>query len=259
LQTIPDELYEAARVDGANGWQRFRAVTEPAIRPGGDRDGAAVVDLDGELVRECLAAHAGRPSDATIVFPCWPFGMQTQRIGEAAAVSVAMLPVLAILVFAGTAMMQRRTVGRDEAARMKRRGDCFTRRALPQLRRARGRGADRAVPDLLDGLDLAEAAAGDLPPAGAVAACVHAEQLPRYCSTTRGSSTISATACIVAGAVTVISLSVSALAAYAPGALPDAVPGLIGRLHPLRLPHADVAAVHSALHPDGEARSWAIR
>ena len=30
LQTIPDELYEAARMDGANAWQRFRYVTCPA-------------------------------------------------------------------------------------------------------------------------------------------------------------------------------------------------------------------------------------
>lgn len=33
LQTIPTELYEAARVDGANAWQRFRNVTLPGLRP----------------------------------------------------------------------------------------------------------------------------------------------------------------------------------------------------------------------------------
>ena len=33
LQTIPEELYEAARVDGANAWQRFRYVTLPQIMP----------------------------------------------------------------------------------------------------------------------------------------------------------------------------------------------------------------------------------
>jgi ABC-type sugar transport system permease subunit len=33
LQTVGRELYEAARVDGANGWQQFRAITVPAIRP----------------------------------------------------------------------------------------------------------------------------------------------------------------------------------------------------------------------------------
>ncbi|MFC9689288.1 carbohydrate ABC transporter permease [Kribbella sp. NPDC056951] len=33
LQTIPAELYEAAQVDGATGWQRFRYITVPGLRP----------------------------------------------------------------------------------------------------------------------------------------------------------------------------------------------------------------------------------
>ncbi|MCL6609194.1 MAG: sugar ABC transporter permease, partial [Geminicoccaceae bacterium] len=33
LQTIPQELYEAAEVDGANAWQRFRAITWPLLIP----------------------------------------------------------------------------------------------------------------------------------------------------------------------------------------------------------------------------------
>lgn len=33
LQTIPDELYEAARMDGANAWQQFRKITLPLIKP----------------------------------------------------------------------------------------------------------------------------------------------------------------------------------------------------------------------------------
>ena len=33
LQTIPEELYEAARVDGANGWVRFRRITLPLLTP----------------------------------------------------------------------------------------------------------------------------------------------------------------------------------------------------------------------------------
>ena len=33
LQSIPDELYEAADIDGANGWQKFWNVTVPLIRP----------------------------------------------------------------------------------------------------------------------------------------------------------------------------------------------------------------------------------
>ena len=33
LQTVPEELNDAARVDGAGPWQRFRHVTLPAIGP----------------------------------------------------------------------------------------------------------------------------------------------------------------------------------------------------------------------------------
>lgn len=33
LQTIPDELYEAAKIDGANVWQSFKGITWPLLRP----------------------------------------------------------------------------------------------------------------------------------------------------------------------------------------------------------------------------------
>jgi ABC-type sugar transport system permease subunit len=33
MQGVPTELYEAARVDGASGWQRFRKITVPMISP----------------------------------------------------------------------------------------------------------------------------------------------------------------------------------------------------------------------------------
>ena len=33
LQSIPTELYEAAEMDGATPWQRFRHVTLPGLRP----------------------------------------------------------------------------------------------------------------------------------------------------------------------------------------------------------------------------------
>jgi multiple sugar transport system permease protein len=33
LQVIPDEVYDAAKVDGANAWQRFTRITLPLLRP----------------------------------------------------------------------------------------------------------------------------------------------------------------------------------------------------------------------------------
>ena len=107
LQAVRPDLYEAARVDGANAIQRFWSVTFPAIKP---------VILVTILLSSIWTANAfehvwlltqGGPSDATMVFPVLAYaGMQTQRIAEAAAVSVAMVPVLAVLVIVVTSFMQ---------------------------------------------------------------------------------------------------------------------------------------------------------
>ncbi len=100
MQGVPQELYEAAKCDGATAFQRFRHITLPTIRP---------VILIVVLMSSIWTANSfeniwimtqGGPSDATMVFPVLAyFGMQTQRLGEAAAVSVAMIPALLILVF----------------------------------------------------------------------------------------------------------------------------------------------------------------
>ena len=107
LQTIPEDLYDAARVDGATAWDRFWTVTVPGIKQ------VLIVTI---LLSSIWTANGfehvwlltqGGPSDATMVFPVLAYlGMQTQRIGEAAAVSVAMLPFMAILVIVATSMMQ---------------------------------------------------------------------------------------------------------------------------------------------------------
>jgi ABC-type sugar transport system permease subunit len=108
LQTVPPELYEAAKIDGANAVQRFQAVTLPHLRH---------VILVVVLLSSIWTANSfeniwlmtqGGPSDATMVFPVLAyFGMQTQRLGEAAAVSVAMIPALLILVFLVTTLIER--------------------------------------------------------------------------------------------------------------------------------------------------------
>ena len=108
LQTIPAEQYEAAKVDGANAWQRFRFITVPGIR-----HVVIVISLLSTIwtansFENIWIMTQGGPSDATMVMPVLAyFGMQSQRLGEAAAVSVAMIPVLAILVFIVAALLQR--------------------------------------------------------------------------------------------------------------------------------------------------------
>ncbi|CAN5738135.1 N/A [soil metagenome] len=107
LQTVPPDLYEAAKIDGANAIQRFWSVTLPHLKH---------VILVVTLLSSIWTANSfeniwimtqGGPSDATMVFPVLAyFGMQTQRLGEAAAVSVAMVPALLILVFVVTSLLR---------------------------------------------------------------------------------------------------------------------------------------------------------
>ena len=107
LQSVPTELYEAAKIDGASAWQRFWAVTLPSIR-----HVIVVVVLLSTIwtansFENVWIMTQGGPSDATMVFPVLAyFGMQTHRLGEAAAVSVALIPALAILVIVATTLMQ---------------------------------------------------------------------------------------------------------------------------------------------------------
>ena len=107
LQNVPGELYEAAKIDGASAWRRFLDVTLPAIRS---------VILVVVLLSSIWTANSfeniwimtqGGPSDATMVFPVLAyFGMQSQRLGEAAAVSVALVPALLVLVFVMTTLIK---------------------------------------------------------------------------------------------------------------------------------------------------------
>ncbi|MEM7132739.1 MAG: sugar ABC transporter permease [Chloroflexota bacterium] len=100
LQTVPTELYEAAAMDGASAWHRFRHITLPSIQ----HVILVVVLLSTIWTTNSFEAiwlmTQGGPSNATMTFPVLAyFGLQSLRIGEAAAVAVSLLPIFALLAF----------------------------------------------------------------------------------------------------------------------------------------------------------------
>src|SRR5712675_2379765 len=109
LQTVPPELYEAATIDGASGWQRFRYVTLPLLQPI-----ILIVTLfsviftfaDFQLVY--VLTHGG-PQNATQLFATYAFdiGMGAGQLGLGASVALTMLPALALLILALTLYMRR--------------------------------------------------------------------------------------------------------------------------------------------------------
>lgn len=102
LQTIPQDLYEAAAIDGATAPNRFRHVTVPLLMPV-----LTIVMLfsiiqtfaDFQIVQ---VLTRGGPADSTHLFATLAFqvGMQGGRLGQGAAVSLYMLPFLGLLVIA---------------------------------------------------------------------------------------------------------------------------------------------------------------
>ena len=98
LQTISPSLYEAAMLDGASSWQRFRMVTVPLLMP----ILAVVLTLsvlftfsDFQLV---YAITRGGPFNTTQIMATLAFqrAIPGTQLGEGAAIAVAMIPFLIV-------------------------------------------------------------------------------------------------------------------------------------------------------------------
>jgi ABC-type sugar transport system permease subunit len=103
LQSIPDDLYEAAAIDGATGWQQFRHVTLPLIVPAlllavlfRTIDALRVFDL-------VFVMTQGGPADATNVLQFYgykkTFAEGMIGYGSAVAVCVFLLSLLLSLAY----------------------------------------------------------------------------------------------------------------------------------------------------------------
>jgi multiple sugar transport system permease protein len=101
LKSVPEQLYEAAAIDGATAWQRLRYVTLPMM--------ANIISItvlfslivtfaNYDIVR---VLTNGGPRDLTHVFASYAFqvGILSGNIPRGAAVSLFMFPILAVCAF----------------------------------------------------------------------------------------------------------------------------------------------------------------
>jgi multiple sugar transport system permease protein len=92
MQTVPNELYEAALVDGASAWARFRHVTLGWIRPTLHVLSLLVlIWIFNSFVVVWLTTQGG-PGNETLILPVLVYkrAFAVFRLGEAAAISVLM-------------------------------------------------------------------------------------------------------------------------------------------------------------------------
>jgi multiple sugar transport system permease protein len=101
LQTIPQDVYEAARVDGASHWRVYRAITLPLLRPAFLVSALInVINVFNSfpIIWEMTRGGPGYSTSTTTTFM---FLLKQSYIGESAAMSVINfgLVILIVLVF----------------------------------------------------------------------------------------------------------------------------------------------------------------
>ena len=110
LQAIPQELYEAAMIDGANAWNRFWHVTLPSLRPV-----IVMIYIIGiigtyQVFDQIYVMTDGGPvnSSRTIVFHLWD-NFHYMKFGYASAVAYVLFAILVLFSY-----LQMRFLGRED-------------------------------------------------------------------------------------------------------------------------------------------------
>lgn len=111
LETIPRELYEAASVDGASAWQRFRHITLPHLRPALGPAVALGSIWTFNMFNVIFLVSGGAPGGSTNILVTdayrWAFE-RGERYGMAAAYATIIFLILLLWTVFGTRIVRKR-------------------------------------------------------------------------------------------------------------------------------------------------------
>lgn len=98
LHTIPKELYEAATVDGANWWCKFRHITLPLLRPITLFVISITMIYSLQLFIEPFAMTKGGPANASIsvVYLLYQTAFSSYNMGKASAIAVILFVIIGL-------------------------------------------------------------------------------------------------------------------------------------------------------------------
>jgi len=105
LQSIPEQLYEAARIDGASGWRQFRHVTLPVLAPIVAMVNILTIAGYFQLFAEPYVMTQGGPLQSTVsvLYFMYEEGFKWWNLGSASAVAF----LLFLFIFCVTALQLR--------------------------------------------------------------------------------------------------------------------------------------------------------
>jgi putative chitobiose transport system permease protein len=111
LQNIPEELYDAARIDGCNDLQKHRYVSLPALRPQ-IAFVAVISSLAALKVFDEIYVLTNRTggildSGTTIVFYLWKQAFQLSHAGYASAIAIALLAMTLVFSVVNVRLLDR--------------------------------------------------------------------------------------------------------------------------------------------------------
>lgn len=120
LQTVPVDLYEAAAIDGAGSWQRFRHITLPLLMPFVVIITLLTVVETMQIFDLVLTMTGGGPFFSTLVTEVYiyeqAFAAANPNLGYAATLGV-LFGVLTVVVVGSLALIARITRARKERSR----------------------------------------------------------------------------------------------------------------------------------------------
>jgi sorbitol/mannitol transport system permease protein len=99
LQSVPDDIREAAKVDGADAWEEFRGITLPLLGPFIELSVLLATIYVLQLFGEIFVATQGGPGSATTTLPYYVYETISQGndVGTASAEGVCAVVIASII------------------------------------------------------------------------------------------------------------------------------------------------------------------
>ncbi len=109
MQAIPGEQYEAAELDGASTFQRFRYITVPSLKPVIFVTALLSTIWTSANLTQILVLTGGGPNNSTMTLPLLAYfvAIPGHELGAGATIAMMMMPAYAILVYFLTRQMLR--------------------------------------------------------------------------------------------------------------------------------------------------------
>jgi multiple sugar transport system permease protein len=112
LQSIPEELYEAAKVDGAGAWARLRHITLPGLLPSTVFVAVIQIIFNMQIFTQIFVMTRGGPIDktTTVLFYVYESAFQFYEMGFASTIAFALFLMLLVFTALQLRMYRRMSV-----------------------------------------------------------------------------------------------------------------------------------------------------